>query len=575
MSSLRTVGRTGRSSSSDLVVGILLAGLAAAIIGSWHLAVVATTDVRLDDLSGSVHLVGSGQAGTGTWILFAVIGSVMVGAGGWLVWHLPTGGGHRSDLDRQRAASHQWARPADVGDLTGKAVVDLVGVDRVAVGLLAGRTVTTEAGRSVMVLAPAGAGKTPRVVVPILLSHRGPAVVTSVKSDVFELTAARRAGLGRVMRFDPAHPERSLRWSPLEIVSDWSSALRAASYFTSTAAAHDRDQQFWTDNAEDFMAPLLLHAALERQTMADVADTVYTIEDSAPTIIRSLIGRGHRDAANRLSALMGTVKETRDGVLTTARTICKAWNHPDIQQCVNVMAGESGADVLHVADLVHSTDTLFLVAAASEQKIFAPVFETLINAVYREIEMAYAANGGHPLSPRLLMMLDEAANIAKVRRLPEMASAGAGQGLLLVTVWQDEGQIVTAFSADVARTIMSNHWARVYLGGISDAQTLRNLSALIGKDVMTLSSTSSNDSLGGRVSRGRTEHEFEVAPAGSLSALRGGESIVVCAGYKPMRLRQRGWWESKELRAMVPAEVAARFDADYATTASKRTTSRR
>ena len=219
--------------------------------------------------------------------------------------------------------------------------------------------------------------------------------------------------------------------------------------------------------------------------------------------------------------------------------------------------------------------TLFLVAAASEQKIFAPVFETLINAVYREIEMAYAANGGHPLSPRLLMMLDEAANIAKVRRLPEMASAGAGQGLLLVTVWQDEGQIVTAFSADVARTIMSNHWARVYLGGISDAQTLRNLSALIGKDVMTLSSTSSNDSLGGRVSRGRTEHEFEVAPAGSLSALRGGESIVVCAGYKPMRLRQRGWWESKELRAMVPAEVAARFDADYATTASKRTTSRR
>lgn len=57
------------------------------------------------------------------------------------------------------------------------------------------------------------------------------------------------------------------------------------------------------------------------------------------------------------------------------------------------------------------------------------MFETLVNAVYREVEEAYAANGSHPLDPLLLLALDEAGNVAPIKRLPEIASAGGGQGV--------------------------------------------------------------------------------------------------------------------------------------------------
>ena len=50
----------------------------------------------------------------------------------------------------------------------------------------------------------------------------------------------------------------------------------------------------------------------------------------------------------------------------------------------------------------------------------------------------------HPL----LLALDEAGNIAPIKRLPEIASAGGGQGALLESVWQDEGQIIARYGRD-------------------------------------------------------------------------------------------------------------------------------
>ncbi|BFL99521.1 TraM recognition domain-containing protein [Cutibacterium avidum] len=190
------------------------------------------------------------------------------------------------------------------------------------------------------------------------------------------------------------------------------------------------------------------------------------------------------DAANRLASVSASAPELRDSVLTTARTIFTSWAHPDIAHAVDVHAGQSGPDILHVRDLIHSADTLYLVTSASEQQLFAPVFETLVNVVYREVEEAYAANGSHPLDPPLLLALDEAGNVAPIKRPPEIASAGGGQGCLLESVWQDEGQIVARYGREQAAVVMSNHWGRVYMPGISDERSLRALSELIGRDEM-------------------------------------------------------------------------------------------
>ncbi len=70
----------------------------------------------------------------------------------------------------------------------------------------------------------------------------------------------------------------------------------------------------------------------------------------------------------------------------------------------------------------------------TEQERLTPLFREVRTDVYRR-----AAASGY--RPALLMVLDEAANVAPVPDLDVLASTGAGQGRQLVTVVQDLAQV--------------------------------------------------------------------------------------------------------------------------------------
>ncbi|MBA3488941.1 MAG: type IV secretory system conjugative DNA transfer family protein, partial [Longispora sp.] len=71
--------------------------------------------------------------------------------------------------ERMRDMSSAWACPKDVADL----VVAQRDPARLELGTLAGKTIANPPRRSLMVIAPTGAGKTPRVVIPTVLRHKG------------------------------------------------------------------------------------------------------------------------------------------------------------------------------------------------------------------------------------------------------------------------------------------------------------------------------------------------------------------------------------------------------------------
>jgi len=66
----------------------------------------------------------------------------------------------------------------------------------------------------------------------------------------------------------------------------------------------------------------------------------------------------------------------------------------------------------------------------------------------------------------LLLVLDEAANIAPIPNLDEIASTGAGQGVQLLSVFQDLAQVRSRYG-DRAQTIVNNHRAKLFGAGVS------------------------------------------------------------------------------------------------------------
>ena len=118
----------------------------------------------------------------------------------------------------------------------------------------------------------------------------------------------------------------------------------------------------------------------------------------------------------------------------TAALALKAYADPTVQECSR--EGELTANWL----LDSTANTAYLCATVTDQARLRPLFVTLIDEITSEV-YARAARTGQPIDPPLFVVLDEAANIAPLPDLDQLASTGAGQGLQLVTVVQDLEQM--------------------------------------------------------------------------------------------------------------------------------------
>jgi len=183
------------------------------------------------------------------------------------------------------------------------------------------------------------------------------------------------------------------------------------------------------------------------------------------------------------------------------------------------------------AALLDGDGTLYLVAPTHAQDRLRPLFEALVMSVVRETQNR--AQAGRPCDPGLLLLLDEAGNVAPLRDLPSIASTGRGQGIQVVSVWQDLAQLTDRYGR-LASTVVNNHRGKLALSGITDLGTLDYLSKLLGEqDVDRVSVT---DQAGGGHSTSRSQQRERLAPADVLRQLPLGSGVLVYGSLPPARV---------------------------------------
>jgi len=180
-----------------------------------------------------------------------------------------------------------------------------------------------------------------------------------------------------------------------------------------------------------------------------------------------------------------------------------------------------------------------------EQRRLQPLFATLVQEI---LAAAYerATETGEPIEPPLLLVLDECANIAPLRDLTTLAATGAGQGIQLVSVFQDMAQINAVYGRDQAPTIISNHRAKVVLSGIADPRTLEYVAALLGdEEVRHVAATKGAE---GRRSTTESVIYRTLAPAHVLREMKPGEGVLVYGHLPPAKIAMRPWFKDPRLR---------------------------
>jgi type IV secretion system protein VirD4 len=479
---------------------------------------------------------------TGT---YAALGLVL-GAGGG-VSAAASRAGLLAGLGRRRPAGAHWARSGELRPLHGGG-----GSGRLALGRCRGRLLHAEQRHALVAFGPPQSGKSAGLAVPALLEWDGPAVASSIKTDLLSSTVDRRRELGPVFVFDPFELSGAAAqtWSPLRGAATWDGALEVA---WRLAAAGELDQRgveggdFWAIAAEQRLAPLLYAAA---RTGAGIE-----------AVVRWTYGQGSRELYEAISQLTGSATDeaelegahaaydavrafeaqadrTRTSIEATAQGLLRAYRF------ARVLRSARGCEITPDA-LLDARATLYLIGDAKASKLLRPIFLALLSEI---VDRAYerATLAGGRLGLPLLLCLDEAGNVAPLPNLAEIASTAPSHNIQLVSIFHDLAQARSRYGRQ-AETVVNSHRARMLLPGVADLETLRYFSGLAGEEE-TRETTRTSSPSGGSRTIGVRRRPL-VAPE-ALRQLEPGHALLLYGRIAPAEVRLRMWFADRRLRKL-------------------------
>jgi type IV secretion system protein VirD4 len=301
------------------------------------------------------------------------------------------------------------------------------------------------------------------------------------------------------------------------------------------------DAEFWYAAAEKLLSPLLFAAAA---TGGDMADVIGWLNDGAQAeeeVSERLGTAGSPAALSAWRANWNREARQRSSIYTTAETIMGAFADP------RVLKASSGAEYTPAALLDGGANTLYLCAPAHEQERLRILFAAMVSEVVAVV-YEIAARTGKPIDPPLLIVLDEAGNVAPVADLDTIASTGAGQGIQIVAIFQDFAQVEARYGKRAA-TIVNNHRAKVFCSGIADPATLRYASQIVGDGEFRQRSNTTAAKGRGSATEGSTYRDL--AAANVIRQAKPGSALLVSGNLPAAWLALRPWFEDAGLRELV------------------------
>lgn len=541
-----------------LIIGAGAAGLIVVGVGglwtSMHLAAWFTGDrppatspvaLVLDLIRGRIHWTGTATIAAG--VLFVALVLVVV----LLIVLTP----HRTKM-RPDGSARYMAKAPDLAHLTGAgaaAKAKRLGFPGAGLPLGAavrgGRDLFASWEDTCVMIAGPRTMKTTAYAVPCLVTAPGAALATSNKRDLFDVTCGVRSQLGTVWTFDPqkvANTQPGWWWNPLSYIAPVDAAGRldpsetraeklAGQFVTSNRADGARTDAYFDGEAENLIGLLLLAAACGGRPITDVYLWLTKPVDETP--LEQLEHWGFPLQHESLYALAQLPDKQREGVYGTARSLMGFLRNRDI---VCWVTRQPGLPAFDPAAFARSTDTLYSLSREGAGSV-GPLVAALTMAVLDALEDHATRSPGGRLPIPFVAVLDEAANICRLRGLDDQYSHYGSRGIIPFTFLQSWHQGVQVWGEHGMEKLWSAANVKVYGGGVDDDRFLRRLSDLIGTAERITRSASTGR--GARTITRSVQDQVILTPA-ELRELPQGRAVVFASGTPAVLTEPRQWFNS-------------------------------
>ena len=397
--------------------------------------------------------------------------------------------------------------------------------------------------------------KTSAVAVPRILSAPGAVVNTSNKPDLWILTAGLREQVGPVYAFDPgsiAYAPQTWWWNMIGHLKTLKDANAIADQFVedSGGAGADRADPFFTPTARNLIGWTMLAAALEDgRTIRDVLEWITTFSSEPQNI---LAAHGKRREALAYASLLELPNDTKGGVYGGANTALACIQDEDTLKWITPPetwetphAGAVPIEELDLWNLYAYEDgkapTLYLMSQEGSASA-GPVLATMVNRIFELGDLAASAFGGR-VDPPITIVLDECANICRIKRLPDLASHLGSKSICVDAIFQSEAQAQAVWGRDKYDALWSASTVRICGAGLQDPAFARKLSDLIGTHKVREKNYSY-----GRGGGSTSEHMVRepIMPPEDIAAMKKKHALLIRQEAKPILMDLMPWYNEPD-----------------------------
>ncbi|WP_020592872.1 type IV secretory system conjugative DNA transfer family protein [Kiloniella laminariae] len=490
-------------------------------------------------------------------------------------------GGRRS---KDTHGTARWATKRDV-KAAGLFATEGVVVGGFKKGLLGSTTLLQHDGpEHILAFAPTGTGKGVGLVLPTLLSWKESVLVLDIKGENYALTAGWRKSIGqRVLRFDPASLEGSVKYNPLaEIRIETDHEIADCQNIASMIIDPDGKglKDYWQQSGWEWLAASILHVLYyirktekRTATLADVHrfmsighdnDTQgMTGDEGFDQLCDDMAAFNHgresvdEEVKRSAGAMKKKASQERSGVHSSAKVQLALYSDPIVSKNI------SDCD-FRISDLMNGDKptSLYIVIPPSDIDRLKPLIRILMNQFLTRLTSEMEFEGGSSVKHykhRLLLMLDEFTSIGKLEIFERALAYMRGYGLKAYIIVQDLTQLQKAYSKEEA--ITSNCGIRIAYAP-NKPETAKLLSDMTGKTTIVQrkqSNSWSKGSIGGSASQSLSEISRPLMTPDECSALPGlqkspngtvtdaGDMLIFVAGRYPIYGRQFLYFQNKEM----------------------------
>lgn len=385
--------------------------------------------------------------------------------------------------------SHGSARWASGDSLSAAVGVEL--------GRLGGRVLRYDGEGHVITIAPTRTGKGVSAVIPNLLHYPGSVVVTDPKGENYAVTARRRGELGsRVHALDPfGVVGGTAAFNPLDLIDANSpDASDDAWMLADMLVVPDgrlHDEMFWNEEARALLAGLILHVAAsappELRNLAHVRSCLTLPPEQFEIMLGEML---ESEAASGLvsrsaARLLQKADRERSGVISSAQSHTHFLDSPRMARVLSTSR-------FALTDLKQSHASIYLILPPER----VDTHRAWMRVMTACCMLAMTRVPGPP-PDRVLFLLDEFANLGRMRPVERAISLAAAYGAAFWVLLQDLSQLKGTYPEQWQTFIANADVLQTF--GINDWETADYISKMTGE--ATIQVASENESRG--ISRGK------------------------------------------------------------------------